>query len=445
MDKVLAKLQLGLFYLLLLLLPTQIGRHFFFHFSFISGLRSDYLAPTIYLTDIIVFFLLTCRAVLCCKNIRLTVRKKSLNFISFNFFLIFGYLLFNCIFVASFKWAAFYKLVKITEFTLLGFVIAKINPKIKTIVAVLSFDVFYVSFIALAQFILQRSIGGFFWWLGERTFSVSSAGIATFFWPFFLSAKLWPVNLGRKLFLRPYATFPHPNVLAGFLAVVLPLMLNFFFLSKIKINKLLKYLILTVILFGFMTLIISFSKAAWCVALVGLWLVLAKDKIDLVWWIKKHSKFSLAIFYSILVLSIAIFLFIPESFFIFEKNWQERGELLKGAISMLAEKPFFGVGLNNFILLFKDYTFLFSDLFIFQPVHNIYVLILTETGIVGFIVFLLFLFQAFYRSVFSSTFVSLSLIQLFLLGLFDHYLVTLQQAQLLFTVFLALSFRRAPK
>jgi len=45
------------FYLLILFLPTQLGRHFFFDFSFVSGIRIDYLAPTIYLTDILVLLL----------------------------------------------------------------------------------------------------------------------------------------------------------------------------------------------------------------------------------------------------------------------------------------------------------------------------------------------------------------------------------------------------
>ena len=43
--------------LFLLLLPTQLGKHFFFDFSYLSGVRVDYLAPTVYLLDVTVFLL----------------------------------------------------------------------------------------------------------------------------------------------------------------------------------------------------------------------------------------------------------------------------------------------------------------------------------------------------------------------------------------------------
>src|SRR3989338_7471317 len=46
-----------LLFLFILFLPTQLGKHFFFDFSYLSGIRVDYLAPTVYLIDIIVFLL----------------------------------------------------------------------------------------------------------------------------------------------------------------------------------------------------------------------------------------------------------------------------------------------------------------------------------------------------------------------------------------------------
>ena len=44
-------------FLFLFLLPTQLGKHFFLPFSYILGVRVDYLAPTVYLTDIIILLL----------------------------------------------------------------------------------------------------------------------------------------------------------------------------------------------------------------------------------------------------------------------------------------------------------------------------------------------------------------------------------------------------
>src|ERR1035437_5543578 len=48
------KILYSLFYLLILFLPTQFGKHFWPNSSFVFGLRLDYLSPTVYLTDIFI-------------------------------------------------------------------------------------------------------------------------------------------------------------------------------------------------------------------------------------------------------------------------------------------------------------------------------------------------------------------------------------------------------
>ena len=47
-----------LYLIFVFLLPTQLGKHFFPPYSYLNGVRVDYLSPTIYLTDILVFLLL---------------------------------------------------------------------------------------------------------------------------------------------------------------------------------------------------------------------------------------------------------------------------------------------------------------------------------------------------------------------------------------------------
>jgi O-antigen ligase len=77
-----------------------------------------------------------------------------------------------------------------------------------------------------------------------------------------------------------------------------------------------------------------------------------------------------------------------------------------------------------------------------QPAHNIYLLLLAETGIlgVGLIALALARFAAAKKILLRtprSPFV-MSLIVLLVLGLVDHYPVSLQQGQLLTTLFTAL-------
>src|SRR5687767_12118252 len=93
----------GIFFSFLLFLPTQLGIHFWPDFSSIFGIRVDYLSPTIYLTDLLVFFLIL-------KFFNPSIFKKSF---WIWFFQIFLYLLATSLFLAQNQGAALYKLVKI--------------------------------------------------------------------------------------------------------------------------------------------------------------------------------------------------------------------------------------------------------------------------------------------------------------------------------------------
>ena len=98
-------------------------------------------------------------------------------------------------------------------------------------------------------------------------------------------------------------------------------------------------------------------------------------------------------------------------------------------------KPFLGVGLGNFVNWLKEIDpGLASNLY--QPVHNIYLLIFSETGILGLTLFLLFLFflikNSHYDIMIYHTSLFFIFISLLFFGLFDHFLWTLQQGQIIF-------------
>ena len=333
------------------------------------------------------------------------------------FLLVICYLLFTSIFIATNKWAALYKLAKITEFIFLGLIIYKLKPNILTVLKVLAHDTIYVSLITITQFILQRSIGGGLWWLGERTFYAGTPGIAA-------------IAFHGQLLLRPYAVFPHPNVLGGFLTIVLPFFLFILLYRRKFIHKLFIILFLASFILGMISLFLSFSRAAWVVTIIGFLFMILEKKDKLIYWLKKHKAFSLLIFYTFIFLSMAIPLILPVS----GQSFMERVELIKTAINMVSRYPFFGRGLNNFIVhLLPSYSGAVS-LIIAQPVHNVYLLIFTETGLVGFSFLLMFLAAVYYKGLSSNPLIIFAFIQLFFLGFFDHYLFTLQQGQLLFTV-----------
>ena len=113
-----------------------------------------------------------------------------------------------------------------------------------------------------------------------------------------------------------------------------------------------------------------------------------------------------------------------------------RQQLNSAAITMWQHSPLFGVGLGNFLVeLPKNLPS--RTIYFLQPVHNIYLLLLSETGIVGLGSFLLLLWYIFQRI--RNSKLKAPIVALLLLGLIDHYPLTLQQGQLLFTLFLSLS------
>jgi len=187
------KLHQKLFFVLVLLLPTQLGCHFWPKFSYVYGLKIDYLAPTIYLTDILIFLILLFWFLE--KRKKLTISKELLA--------ILFYLFLNSFFAQN-QGAAFWKFLKIIEFTLLGLYIIQSKINLLIITDYLSVAVIWSSLVGTLQFIKKESLGGVFWLFGERNFGLGTPGIAK-------------VSIFGRTFLRSYSTFSHPNSLAGFI------------------------------------------------------------------------------------------------------------------------------------------------------------------------------------------------------------------------------------
>src|SRR3989338_888017 len=99
-----------LLFLFILLLPTQLGKHFFFDFSYLSGVRVDYLAPTIYLTDILALLLLF-------LNLKSVIRW----FINKKILILLLILLINLLFSQNI-FISVYRYIKIIEFICIIFI-----------------------------------------------------------------------------------------------------------------------------------------------------------------------------------------------------------------------------------------------------------------------------------------------------------------------------------
>ena len=93
----------------LLLIPTQLGRHFWLRESSVIGIRIDYLSIIFYLTDLL-WLLWIVRN----KEIKKSLNSKNLNFNNLIFIIFIGI---NII-LATAKWVALYRWLRIGQWCL---------------------------------------------------------------------------------------------------------------------------------------------------------------------------------------------------------------------------------------------------------------------------------------------------------------------------------------
>lgn len=400
----------------MLIFPTQLSFHFWPGWSYVIGRRIDYLSPTIYLTDILIFTILI--FYLLNKNHKPLARLNTQSVLGGLIIILLIILNIN---YSSQKYLTIYKWLRVCEFSLFSFYILK-NINIKkewdNIVKVLSIGVVFESIIAISQFINQTSLNGIFYWIGERTFTASTPNIAK-------------ANVNNILIMRPYATFPHPNTLAGYFAAILPLIL----ITDFKPGKI-KWLSFVL---GFTALTLTFSRPAIILGVFG---------IIICWLFENYHKKIKTPHAVILTTLLFITIFTPVLYFLSHVDLEKesiarRISLNKTAIEMFKNKPLYGVGLGNFIPETLDYSKDKESIRFLQPAHNIYLLILSETGLVGLSLFLVIIFisiKKLLNRLNLTKFLTLnSLFTILALGLIDHYFITLQQTQILFTIIVSLA------
>lgn len=400
----LTRIENFLFFLTILLLPTQLGKHFWPQFSYVYSLPIDYLSPTIYLWDILVILLVAVSLVK-----QGFVNKLALNLL-FIFLLTQGASLLPIIFSQNINLGV--GLVRLQQYFIAGiFGVYIASQDFKAILNKIFWPLFiaisFESLLGILQVIKSGTIG--FWILGERSFSISTPAIAKFD---FLGVQ----------FLRTYATFPHPNTLAAFIILTLPLILLVPEKEKIK-----SWAIGVVSLLGGLTVLLTVSRVALIVGLVEL-ITLVKTK-----WL-------LSIIIAILVLSPLIYIRYVSLLNFDELSFLRRDDLQEISWRMFISGPILGVGLNNFIPFSAD-SFLVGPSRFLQPVHNIYLLLLSETGVLGLVGFLVMLGYPLYRLLKFKTYnvqftiIILLWISIFFLGFFDHYFLTQPQGtRLLFFI-----------
>ncbi len=321
-----------------------------------------------------------------------------------------------------------WSVLKLVEFVVFYFYIKSyaINAFgfIPSLLALISGALFQ-SVVAIWQFFRQSDLGLRI--LGESLLGKDMTGIASFF------------NLHGEKVIRAYGTTPHPNVLAAYLFLAI---FAFYFLWIYKnISKL--YLLV----YGLALLAFFFTFARVMILLFFLNFLtralLVRLKFKGKYWNRKLALLFLATL--IVVVAFSVFYW-PEAVSRIKISSGEEAVQLRIFYNKesLSSLNWFGVGSGNFVnwLMAKDPNI---PRYLYQPVHNIYLLAYSETGILGVSAFLLFLFflakDFIYRThmakLYHYSFFLIFLSTLFM-GFFDHFLLTLQQGRLMFWLIAAL-------
>lgn len=239
--------------------------------------------------------------------------------------------------------------------------------------------------IGIAQFLSQKSIASSI--LGMSSYEAYEAG-----------SSVLKIDSGR--FLRAYGTFSHPNMLGGFLGVILVLSVVYYvlFIRYEKSWGMARDILflLTSIIVIFLGLLLTFSRSAWLGVVLGM-IILGVSL-----FFQKDFEVRIRFFKMVVVLGLCSIVFgWPLSSQIFprfdrsviakEGSVTERIQSFRDATVIIGEgNIFLGTGAGNFtakmIKLRPDHP-----VWSIQPVHNAFVLIFTELGLVGFLLFLSFL------------------------------------------------------
>lgn len=113
-----------------------------------------------------------------------------------------------------------------------------------------------------------------------------------------------------------------------------------------------------------------------------------------------------------------------------------RQQLNQAAVKLWQQSPLVGIGLGNFLVKLPE-ALPSRSVYFLQPVHNIYLLLLSEAGVIGFLFFLFLLWMIYQKKPFGIWHLAFGI--LLILGFIDHYPLTLQQGQLLLTLVLSLN------
>jgi len=395
--------------------------------AYIGGYFSYYLAIFLYLSDIL---LIICFLTYLVEKRGVLKARKAWFWPTLAFILAGSLGLFH---VQHDKIWSIYSVLKILEMIfLVSFVSSNFEIlKFRFLAWVIWVSAIFQAMLGIWQFHVQHSIGVRI--LGEYIAPLGTGGLSTL-----------DTVIGKVI--RAYGTFPHPNVYGTFLEI--GLILGYFLVFSRETSKKLQIFVGIGDYLLILGIFLSFSRVSWAIT--------AFATIATVWYLKGRKKeLKLAVFIPPIVACATILALWHGLLFSRVVNIQDtnsyidRGTLNHAGIEIFKAYPIFGTGFGNYIPVMEELFHVSASPttgrqpWEYQPSHNIFIYTAASTGIIGLVLFLWMLWK-----IFSSTwntpksdlkFALLVLGTSLLFGsLFDHFLVTIQQGQLMFALSLGL-------
>lgn len=281
--------------------------------------------------------------------------------------------------------------------------------------------------LAVYQFLNQSVFGSK--WLGMAPQQAMEGGASV-------------VEFGIERWLRAYGSFGSPNSLGIYLAVLFILGLILYIKSS---SPRVRVYISAGQLFIVSGLVLSLSRAAWLAAfcaVVALGIILfCTEKKSLLLLFKQTSFMAvIAIFWVIIFYPVFSARFNTHLRLEAQSIAERKGQYAE-AVSFIKTNPLFGVGPGVFTYaLHAKYPNL--SYWQYQPIHNIYVLSIVEMGLLG-VVGVGMLLVVLLRIILKNNLLFAPvLVCLLVVGLFDHWLVSMFSGMILFWVIVGLGLEK---
>ncbi len=395
-----------LFYIFVFLIPWQ-TRYIYKTLTF-RGEIFEYGKLSLYLSELFLIFWVLIVIIFFKSQKKYFDEKLSIISKAIFVFLLWGYF---SLWKSLDKQFSFYSLWHLTELVILYFLILKVRIDYLKVKMIFITSMFLQSLLGIYQFFTQNVNANKYFGIAQQIAERRGASVLE-------------GSFGRLL--RSYGGFSHPNVFGGFLVIAILLLISIYLVQKKK--NILFYFTLIIL---FNALVLTFSRSAFLALFFSLLVLLI------------YSFGKRVYFKNVLSILTILFLISSIDFVLFKdfletriqgvnrlelKSVTERVVLERQALQLLNKNWFLGVGIGNYNIAVYKQINKHLNIWDYQPVHNVYLLIFTELGIFGFLLYdfllLYFIFKLFNSKNISDFILTLIILSIIIINFWDHYFWT---------------------